>query len=125
MGVAPEGVGDYYSRPQLYNLLLFLQPYYRQQLEAAAAYVCLEKERDELRTSLDQATKRAEELELKLQDQAELEKALHESQERERVRVVREKTEVDRLLSIAGALGGEFFGLVPTLSLLLFLSVDL
>ena len=97
----------------LYNLL-FLQPYYRQQLEAAAAYVRLEKERDQLRTSLDQATKRAAELELKLQAQAELEKALHESQERERVRVVREKTEVDRLLSIAGALGGEFFGLTPT-----------
>ena len=85
-----------------------MQPYYRQQIEAAAAYVRLEKERDQLRASLDQATKRATELELKLRTQAELEKALHESQERERVRVEQEKTEVDRLLSLAGALGGEF-----------------
>ena len=96
------------------NFLLILQPYYRQQLEAAAAYVRLEKERDQLRTSLDQATKRAEELELKLQAQAELEKTLHESQERERVRAIQEKTQVDRLLSLAGALGGEFSALAPT-----------
>ena len=89
-------------------MLVCLQPYYRQQLEAAAAYVLLEKERDQLRTSLDQATKRAEELELKLQAQAGLEKALHESQERERVRAIQEKTQVNRLLSLAGALGGGF-----------------
>ena len=83
-----------------------MQPYYRQQLEAAAANVRLEKERDQLHTSLDQATKRAEELELRLQAQAELEKTLRESQERERVRAIQEKTQVDRLLSLAGTLGG-------------------
>ena len=69
----------------------------------------MEKERDQLIASLDQATKRAAELELKLQAQAELEKALHESRELERVRAVQEKTQVDRLFSLAAALGGEFF----------------
>ena len=88
------------------NFLLVFQPYYRQQLDAAAAYVRLEKERDQLRASLDQATRRVAELELKLQAQAELEKALHESQEHERVRATQEKTQVDRLLALAGTLGG-------------------
>ena len=87
-------------------MFVYLQPYYCQQLEAAAAFVRQEKERDQLRTYLDQATRRAAELERKLQAQAELEKALHESQERERVRVVQEKTQVDRLLSLAGTLVG-------------------
>ena len=90
------------------NFLLVFQPYYRQQLDAAAAYVRLEKERDHLRASLDQATRRVAELELKLQAQAELEKALLEFRERERVRVDQEKTQVDRLLSLASALGGKF-----------------
>ena len=45
------------------NILLLFQPYYRQQLDAAAAYVRLEKERDQLRASLDQATGRVTELE--------------------------------------------------------------
>ena len=80
------------------KILLLFQPYYRQQLDAAAAYVRLEKERDQLRASLDQATGRV----------AELEKALHESQERELARVAQEKTQVDRLLSLAGVLGGKF-----------------
>ena len=90
------------------KILLLFQPYYRQQLDAAAAYVRLEKERDQLRASLDQADKRVAELEVKLQAQADLEKTLHEFQERERVRVGQEKTQVDRLLSLAGALGGKF-----------------
>ena len=80
------------------NILLLFQPYYRQQLDAAAAYVRLEKERDQLRASLDQATERV----------AELEKALHESQERELACVAQEKTQVDRLLSLVGVLGGMF-----------------
>jgi len=64
-------------------MLCCLQPYYRQQMEGAAAFVRLEKERDQLRTSLEQATKRVAELEQKLQDQSEMEKTLRESQERE------------------------------------------
>ena len=80
------------------NILLLLQPYYRQQLDAAAAYVRLEKERDQLRASLNQATGRVDELE----------KALHESRERELARVAQEKTQVGRLLSLAGVLGGKF-----------------
>ena len=95
-------------------MLVCLQPYYRQHLEGAAAFVRLEKERDQLRTSLDQATRRAAELEQKLQAQAELEKALHESQERERARDDREKTQVDRLLALANVLGRKFFGLTLT-----------
>ena len=79
------------------NILLLFQPYYRHQLDAAAAYVRLEKERDQLRASLGQATGRV----------AELEKALHESRERELARVAQEKTQVDRLLSLAGVLGGK------------------
>ena len=90
------------------NSLLLFQPYYRQQLDAAAAYVRLEKERDQLRASLDQADKRVAELELKIRSQGELEKSLHELQERERMRVDQEKTQVVRLLSLAGALGGKF-----------------
>ena len=90
------------------KILLLFQPYYRQQLDAATAYVRLEKERDQLRASLDQADKRVAELELKIRSQGELDKSLHEFQERERVRVDQEKTQVDRLLSLAGALGGEF-----------------
>ena len=80
------------------NILLLLQPYYRQQLDAAAAYVRLEKERDQLRASLDQATWRFDELE----------KALHESRERELARVAQEKTQVGHLLSLAGVLAGKF-----------------
>ena len=80
------------------NILLLFQPYYRQQLDAAAAYVRLEKERDQLRASLDQATGRVDELE----------KALHESQERELARVAQEQTQVGRLLSLVGVLGGKF-----------------
>ena len=80
------------------DFVLLLQPYYRQQLDAAAAYVRLEKERDQLRASLDQATGRVDELE----------RALRESQERELARVAKEKTQVGRLLSLAGVLGGEF-----------------
>ena len=95
-------------------MLVCLQPYYRQQLEGAAAFVRLEKERDQLRTSLDQATRRAAELEQKLQAQAELEKELRESQEREHARANQEKTQVDRLLALAGVLGRKFFGLTPT-----------
>ena len=64
------------------KILLLFQPYYRQQLDAAAAYVRLEKERDQLRASLDQADKRVAELELKIRSQGELEKSLHEFQER-------------------------------------------
>ena len=55
------------------DILLLFQPYYRQQLDAAAAYVRLEKERDQLRSSLDQVTGRVDELE----------KALRDSQDRE------------------------------------------
>ena len=88
------------------NFLLVFQPYYRQQLDAAAVYVRLEKERDQLHASLDQATRRVAELELKLQAQAELEKALHESLEHEPLRATQEKTQVDRLLALAGILGG-------------------
>ncbi len=80
------------------DFLLLLQPYYRQQLDAAAAYVRLEKERDQLRTSLDQATGRVDELE----------RALRESQERELARVAQEKTQIGRLLSLAVVLGGEY-----------------
>ena len=35
------------------DILLLFQPDYRHQLDAAAAYVRLEKERDQLRASLD------------------------------------------------------------------------
>ena len=80
------------------DILLLFQPYYRQQLDAAAAYVRLEKERDQLRASLDQATGRVDELE----------KALRESQERELARVAQEKTQIGRLLSLAAVLGGEY-----------------
>jgi hypothetical protein len=83
-----------------------LQPYYRQQVEAAAAFVRLERERDALRVSLGDALNRASELEQKLKAQSKLEDDLRDSQEREHAREEFEKTQVDRLLSLAHTLGG-------------------
>ena len=47
---------------------------------------------------------------------AKLEKSLGEAQEREQARDALEKTQVDRLLTLADVVGSKFFGSVPTLS---------
>jgi len=87
-------------------------------VEAAAAFVRLEKERDHLRISQEQATKRISELEKKLETYSEMEKSLREAQQREQARNELEKTQVDRLLSLAHVVGRKCFGLMPTLFVL-------
>ena len=61
MGVAPKDARDWNSRAQI-DVLCFLQPFYRQQMEGAAAFVRMEQERDQLRTALEQANSECEPL---------------------------------------------------------------
>ena len=86
-------------------------------MEGAAAFFRMEQERDQLRTSLERATKRVTELEQKLQTHADMEKSLGEDREREQARDDLEKTQVDRLLALADVVGSKCFGSMPTLPL--------
>ena len=61
MGVAPEDARDWNSRAQI-DVLCFLQPFYRQQMEGAATFVRMEQERDQLRAALEQANSKYETL---------------------------------------------------------------
>ena len=61
MGVAPEDARDWNSQAQI-DVLCFLQPFYRQQMEGAAAFVRMEQERDQLRTAQEHANSECEPL---------------------------------------------------------------
>ena len=61
MGVAPEAVCNWNSWAQAQNnlsVILFVQPYYRQQVEGAAAFVRLEQENRRLEAALDRMTRK-------------------------------------------------------------------
>ena len=61
MGVAPEAVCNWNSWAQAQNnlhVILFVQPYYHQQVEGAAAFVRLEQENQRLQAALDRMTRK-------------------------------------------------------------------
>ena len=61
MGVAPEAVYNWNNWAQAQNnlpVILFVQPYYRQQVEGATAFVRLEQENRRLVAALNQMTRK-------------------------------------------------------------------
>ena len=65
MGVAPEAVCNWNSWAQAQNnllVILFVQPYYRQQVEGAEAFVRREQENQHLQAALDRMTHKSSSL---------------------------------------------------------------